>query len=40
MSEEAKKRILELDPGATFSDNGEFITCLDYGTLQDIFESH
>ena len=33
-----KKVVLELDPGASF--NGSIInTCLDYSTLQDIFES-
>jgi hypothetical protein len=40
LSVEAKEAILKLDKGATFSSNGVFNTCLDYGTIQDILESH
>lgn len=40
MSERAKKRILELDPDATFNEDGTFSTCIHYGLLQDIFECY
>ncbi len=37
MSQEAMNRILELDPKATFKDDGSFRTGLSYDTLNDIF---
>ena len=36
----AKVEILRRDPGATFREDGTVNTCLEYGELQDIFNSY
>lgn len=36
----AEAEILRRDPGATFKEDGTVNTCLEYGELQDIFNSY